>query len=274
MPLPAFLFTMTWVDWLISLVDIALVAYLFYRFFLLIRGTRAVPILSGILVLVVFTSVSGWLRLDTIHWLLRQAQLALIVVLPIVFQPELRRALEQLGRGRFFARPLFALPQQDVARMIEEVVRAVEQLSRNKVGAIIVIERETGLNEIIETGIIIDGIVSAPFLVNVFIPNTPLHDGAVIIRGNRVMAAGAFLPLTEEAGPGPELGSRHRAALGISEHSDAVAVVVSEETGRVSLAHGGKLIRNLDDATLKELLTSLLAADEAPALLPWMRGSS
>lgn len=274
MPLPAFLFNMTWVDWLISLIDIALVAYLFYRFFLLIRGTRAVPILSGILVLVVFTTISGWLRLDTIHWLLRQAQLALIVALPIVFQPELRRALEQLGRGRFFARPLFALPEQDVARMIDEVVKAVEQLSRNNVGAIIVIERETGLNEIIETGIVIDGIVSAPFLVNLFIPNTPLHDGAVIIRGNRVMAAGTFLPLTEEAGPGIELGSRHRAALGISEHSDAVAVVVSEETGRVSLAHSGKLIRNLDESTLKELLQSLLATEENQGSSWWSRGSA
>lgn len=274
MPLPAFLFSMTWVDWLLSLIDIALVAYLFYRFFLLIRGTRAVPILSGILVLVVFTTISGWLRLDTIHWLLRQAQLALIVALPIVFQPELRRALEQLGRGRFFARPLFALPEQDVERMIDEVVKAVEQLSRNNVGAIIVIERETGLNEIIETGIVIDGIVSAPFLVNLFIPNTPLHDGAVIIRGNRIMAAGAFLPLTEDAGPGVELGSRHRAALGISEHSDAVAVVVSEETGRVSLAHSGKLIRNLDESTLKELLQSLLATEENQGLWWWPRGSA
>ena len=142
--------------------------------------------------------------------------------------------------------------------VVHEILRAVEQLGKNKVGALIVLERDTGLNDYVETGIRIEGMVSAEFLINIFIPNTPLHDGAVIVRGNRVLAAGCFLPLTEAQGLSTELGSRHRSALGITEHSDAIVVVVSEETGTVSLANAGKLIRHLDTKTLEEMLTALL----------------
>lgn len=246
-----------------AVVDIALVSYLIYRFVLLIRDTRAVPILSGILLLVLATAVSQWLQLKTLHWLLSSAQLALIVGLPIVFQPELRRALEQLGRGRLL--PALAPPDPDGERVIDAVTGAARVLSRNRVGALIVIERVTRLGDIAGTGIPIDALVSSELLVNLFIPRTPLHDGAAIIRGNRIVAAGCFLPLTENPDLEPQLGSRHRAAIGMSEHSDAVVLVVSEETGSVSLAQGGKLQRNLDGDTVREMLRALLGVGSRPS---------
>lgn len=248
--------------------DIALVSYLVYRFILLIRDTRALPILSGILLLVVATAVSAWLRLEAVHWLLQSAQLALLVGLPIVFQPELRRALEQVGRGRLLSLG-GAAGEREVDRVIDAVVSAARVLSRNRVGAIIVIEGSTRLGDIAETGIPIDGLVSAELLVNLFIPRTPLHDGAAIVRGNRVLAAGCFLPLTDNPDVDVELGSRHRAAIGISEHSDAVAVVVSEETGSVGLASGGRLIRQLDEEKLRSMLQTLLGPEQTgPRLWP------
>lgn len=249
-----------------AIVDIGIVAFVFYKLFTLIRGTRAVQLIKGILVLLVATKVAQWLQLYTIHWLLRNIQVALVVALPIVFQPELRRALEQLGRGRLFARPYAVLGAEGLRRLVDEVARAVEILSRNKIGALIVLERETGLKDIAETGTAVDGLVSAEMLVNIFIPNTPLHDGAVVIRGDRVLAAGCFLPLSDAANLARELGTRHRAAVGVTEHSDAVAVVVSEETGAVSLASAGKLIRNVDDKTLREMVTSLLEPTRVPGL--------
>lgn len=247
---------------IVSLVDVTIVAYLFYRLFLLIRGTRAVQLIQGIVVLLVAWAVSGWFDLETTNWILGQVTAALVIALPIVFQPELRRALEQMGRGRFFARHVFQYDEFDREKVIDEIVRAVTTLSRKKVGAILVLERETGLEDIVETGIKIDGVVSSEFLVNIFIPNTPLHDGAVIVRGQRVLAAACFLPLAEAQDLGPEYGSRHRAGIGITEHSDAVSVVVSEETGVVSLANAGKLIRHLDEKTLKEMLLSLYHPQE------------
>ncbi|MBX6350047.1 MAG: TIGR00159 family protein [Clostridia bacterium] len=245
-----------------AIVDIGIIAYLVYRVLILVRGTRATQLIRGLVVIVVAYWVSGFLGLDALHWLLDKVWVGLFVAVPIVFQPELRRALEQVGRGSFF-RPLTALGSEDVAHLIDEVVRATETLSRNKTGALMVVERETGLGDIIETGIKIDGLVTAEFLVNLFIPNTPLHDGAVIIRGNRVMAAATFLPLAESHVVPTELGSRHRAAVGISEHSDAVAIVVSEETGHVAVAHSGKLIRGLDSQDLRELLERLLPREPA-----------
>ena len=254
----SFLRSLSPIDILAAVVDIGVVAYVLYRLFLLIQGTRAIQLLKGVIVLVAATFISQWLGLKTVYWLLGKVTLGLAVALPIVFQPELRRALEQLGRGRLFRPELDTASEEDQALVVRELLRAVEQLSKNKVGALVVLERETGLNDYVETGIRIDGVVSAEFLVNIFIPNTPLHDGAVILRGNRVLAAGCFLPLTEAQGLSTELGSRHRSALGITEHSDAAAVVVSEETGTVSLANAGKLIRHLDTKTLEEMLTALL----------------
>ncbi|MHB8945806.1 MAG: diadenylate cyclase CdaA [Bacillota bacterium] len=249
---------LTPLDLVTSIIDIALVAYVLYRLFMIIRGTRAVQLIKGVVALVIATTVSGWLHLYTVNWLMRQAQVALLVALPVVFQPELRRALEHIGRGRIFARSFMLLGEDELKKVIEQVTRAAELLAKSKTGALIVIEREVGLKDIAETGTTIDGVISAEFLVNIFVPKTPLHDGAVILRGDRIVAAGCFLPMTDRQDLERELGARHRSALGITEHSDALAVVVSEETGSISLANGGKLIRHLDLKTLAELLQANL----------------
>ncbi|MEW6696277.1 MAG: diadenylate cyclase CdaA [Bacillota bacterium] len=241
-----------------SILDILLVTFVFYRFMRIIQGTRAVQLIKGLVVLLVATTASSWLHLYTINWLLQQVMTALVVALPIVFQPELRRALETLGRGKFFARTINTLKEADRGRMINEVVRAVQVLTKNKMGALIIIERVTGLEEYIDSGVKIDGIVTAEFLVNVFIPNTPLHDGAVIIRGDRVTAAACFLPLSENPYISKELGTRHRAGIGVTEVSDALAVIVSEETGIISLAMDGAIDRKLDESTLKQKITDAL----------------
>lgn len=267
MPFLQLLRTMTWLEWLTAVVDIALVSYIFYRVFMLIRGTRAVQLIKGIIVLVVALFVSQGLQLRELSWLLQRVMEALVVAIPVVFQPELRRALEQLGRGRLFTPTSEALDEEARNRLLSDIVRACERLAKNKTGALLVLERETGLSDYIETGIKIEGVVSSEFLANIFIPNTPLHDGAVILRGNRVMAAACFLPLAETVDVTSQLGSRHRAALGITEHSDAVALVVSEETGRVSLAHSGKLIRGLDSQTLREMLNDLMQPKTGAASL-------
>lgn len=245
--------------------DIIIVALVLYKLMMVIRGTRAVQLIKGIVVLIVATTVSSWLQLDTINWLLRQTMTALVVALPIVFQPELRRALEKLGRGRFFDRSLLSLKEEDKSRMINEVVRAVQVLSKNNLGALIVIERVTGLKEYIDTGTRIDGLVSSEFLTNLFVPKTPLHDGACIIQGDRVAAAGCFLPLSD-AEQVQELGSRHRAGVGITEYSDALTIIVSEETGTISLAQEGKLHKLLDENVLKQRLTAALPLQATTSL--------
>lgn len=252
---------MSWWDTLLAVVDVTLVAYILYRLFLLIRGTRAVQLINGIFILLAAYAASKWLELNTLNWILDRVIVAASVALPIVFQPELRKALEHLGRGRFILTKGMMEPgEPDVARVIDQVVRAAEILSRNKTGALVVLERETKLGEIIDGGIKVDGLVSWEMLTNIFIPNTPLHDGAVVIRDNRVAAAACWLPLAQEVVLATHLGSRHRAGVGITEQSDAVAVIVSEETGIISIAQGGKLVRELDEKTLREMLASLLPA--------------
>lgn len=243
-----------------TVVDLLIVAFVVYRIFLLIRGTRAVQLIKGLIVLVVAMIVSDWLHLDTVNWLLRQAVTALVVALPVVFQPELRRALEKLGGGKFLARNVFMLAEEEKNTMVREVVRSVQMLSKNSIGALIILERGTGLEEYIDTGTKIDGEISAELLVNIFIPKTPLHDGAVVVRGDRILAAACVLPLDESSRVNKALGTRHRAGLGISEQSDAMAVIISEETGIISLAMEGELIRYLDDTTLAEHLNKALGA--------------
>jgi len=247
-------------DFLKVLVDIALVSYMLYKLFSLIRGTRAVPLINGIFFLGIGYLVSARLGLYTIQFILEKVFIAASVAIPIIFQPELRRALEHLGRGRLLPtnRTTEEMREDDVNQLIDQVVRAAEILGRTKTGALMVIERETGLGEYIDSGIKIDGRVSWEMLTNIFIPNTPLHDGAVILRGNRVAAAACWLPLAEASLLAHELGTRHRAGVGITELSDAVTVIVSEETGTISLAQSGKLARNLDDKTLREVLTTIL----------------
>lgn len=244
-------------DWIRTVLDISIVAFLFYKLLWLIRGTRAVPLINGLLILFAGNMIARWLGLYTIQFILDNLFIAASVALPIIFQPELRRALEHLGRGRFLRTWKVELKEEELLQVVDQVVRAAEILGRNKTGALMVMERETGLGEYIDTGIKVDAVVSWELLTNIFIPNTPLHDGAVVIRGNRVAAAACWLPLAEDAELSHELGSRHRAGVGITEQSDAVTVIVSEETGAISLAQGGKLLRDLDPKTLREMLTTL-----------------
>lgn len=260
----------TWQDILLAIVDIAVVAYFFYKVFTLIRGTRAIQLLKGVAFLLVLVSLTEWARLYTVNWLLVQLRTMLLVALPVVFQPELRRGLEQIGRGSLFARSMFRPQGEATEKIVEELVTACFDMSSERTGALIVIERETGLEEYMEDAVRIDGLVSSELLENIFVPGSPLHDGAVIIRGDRVVVAASFLPSTQDPVT-VELGSRHRAAIGITQVSDALAVVVSEETGTVSLAAGGRLIRGLDAKTLKDKLTETL--DPQPASQIFNRGS-
>jgi len=242
-----------------SVIDILIVAFLMYRLMLLIKGTRAVQLIKGLAVLLVITAFASLFNLYTINWLLGKSMTALVVALPVVFQPELRRALEKLGRGRFLNHPTLAPSGEiDQVKVVNEIIRAVTLLSKNKIGGLIVLERETGLEDHIDTGVKVDGLVTAEFLVNIFVPKTPLHDGAVIIRGDRVAAAACFLPLSESPHLPSDLGTRHRAGIGITEHSDAVAVIISEETGYISLAVEGVINRSLDEVELSKRLTDLL----------------
>lgn len=179
------------------------------------------------------------------------------LALLIVFQPELRRALEYIGRSRFFTKSLIELRGESHEKVVEEIVEAAASLSRQKIGALIVLERQTGLNEVVETGTKLDALVSSDVLINIFIPNTPLHDGAVIIKDDRIKAAACFLPLTDNMNISKELGTRHRAALGISERSDSLSIVVSEETGAISLAENGTISRYLDTKTLRQILLDM-----------------
>jgi len=240
-----------------DIVDIAVVAYIFYRLILLIRGTRAEQLVKGLIVLLIALVISVQLGLKTINWLLQGLMTMGLVAIPIIFQPELRRALEHLGRGHIFQRTFYEYDDEDFRDVLNELLKAIPVLVKKRVGALIILERETGLKDIIETGIRIEGRVTAELLVNIFMPRSPLHDGAAIIRGNILAAAGCFLPLTENPNLSKELATRHRAALGITEISDAVAIIVSEETGVISLAHNGKLTRYLDEKTLRSTLRNL-----------------
>lgn len=252
-----------------DMVDMAIVAFVFYKLFMLIRETRAEQLIKGILVLLIATPLSGALQLHVINWILRNTMTVGMIALLIVFQPELRRALEYIGRTKFLTKSIADVEQEEIERLVEEVGEATASLSRQKIGALIVMEKETGLNEVIETGTLITGLVSRALLINIFIPNTPLHDGAVVIRKSRIMAAGCFLPLTDHVDLNRELGTRHRAAMGITEKSDALVVVVSEETGAISMAENGKLVRYLDVETLKKRIDNSFEKTEAQQWQFW-----
>jgi len=243
---------------LISILDILIVSFVIYKLMMIIKGTRAVQLIKGLFILLLASLVSETFGFTTVAWILEQLSKVLVVALPIVFQPELRRALERLGRGKFFARPMSMLNEETLAKVVDQLVRSVKILSKDNIGALIMLERETGVNDYIETGTKIDGIVSTEFIVNIFIPRSPLHDGAVIIRGDRVVAAGCFLPLSENPNLSKELGTRHRAALGLTEQSDVIGIIVSEETGTISVAEEGRLTRYLDENTLKDILKKRL----------------
>lgn len=233
-------------------VDIGIIAYIIYKLMILIKETRAEQLIKGLGMLIVVTKLSEIMGLHTVYWLLKNAMTVGVIAILIIFQPELRRALEHIGRGRLFAR--IEVLEEEFEKMVDEIIQAVAVLAKKRIGAIIVLEQETGLNEYIHTGTKLDSIISGGLLINIFIPNTPLHDGAVIIRKDKIAAAGCFLPLTENQNLSKELGTRHRAALGITETSDSLCVIVSEETGVISFAYEGKITRYLDTKSLKEIL--------------------
>jgi diadenylate cyclase len=251
----------TWMD----VADILLVAFIIYELLQFIRGTHAVQMALGGLVLVVLYWTSIWANLETMNWLLRTFLPYLVFGIIVVFQAEIRKVLAHLGKTPLFG----AFTKERTEEVIDEVVLAATTLSSQRTGAIMVLEREMGLRSFIETGIALDALVTYDLLVSVFNPRTPLHDGAVIIQGNRVAAAACFLPLTVNPQLSRALGSRHRAAIGVTEDTDAIAVVVSEETGTISLVSGGVIRRELDGRALKSTLLGALevrqAVPESPA---------
>ncbi|PQP86780.1 diadenylate cyclase CdaA [Paenibacillus sp. AR247] len=263
---------LTWKESIKDIIDIAIVTYIIYQVILLVRGTRAVQLLKGILFLVIIWALSTWFDLYTLKWLMNQIFNFGILAIFIIFQPELRRALEQLGRGKLFGRS--SAEDEQLNKLISEVIKAVNYLARRKIGALIVFERETGLNEYTESGIPMQSMVSSQLLINIFIPNTPLHDGAVIIQNQQIAAAACYLPLSENPFISKELGTRHRAAIGISEVGDAVSIVVSEETGQISLAINGQVVRDIKEESLisklyEELRPNSSAKEKRPVF--WKR---
>ncbi len=242
----------------LSLVDIALVSLVLYRLFGLIKGTRAGQMLVGLLLLVTLAMAAPWLQMNALAWLLEQVRSILLILLVILFQPELRRLLLALGQSQF----LRWFYKVEPSRVIDEVVSGVFQVSEQGYGALIVLARQSPLESVVETGVVIDSEVSDDLLTTIFNPRTPLHDQAVVIQGERLIAARCTLPLAEEV-EDQRLGTRHRAALGLAQESDAVTIVVSEETRMISLAIGGVLLRGLSRAELKQRLVELLAPQQA-----------
>ncbi len=228
----------------INIMDVLLVWFVFYQLIKIIKGTKAVQLLKGIFVIIIVRVLTDIFGLDTLRFLLDQVLPFGVLVIVIIFQPELRRALEQLGRGRLFARTNIQ-EEEERNRLMEAITKSVSYMAKRRIGALISIERETGLSEYIETGIPLNSDMTPELLINIFIPNTPLHDGAVIIQKNRIAAAACYLPLSESSFISKELGTRHRAAIGLSEVTDAITVIVSEETGAVSITAAGDLDRNM-----------------------------
>ena len=246
---------------LVDILDIAIVAYAFYKFLMLVRETRAEQLIKGIIVLLIASKISEWSKLYMIHYILKNTLTLGVVALLIVFQPELRRALEYIGRSKLFSKNLGESIDKEAEGILNELSIAIAEMSRKKIGALIVMERQTGINEIIETGLKIDSRIISELILNIFTPKTPLHDGAIVIRSDRIVSAGCLLPLTSDFTLNKELGTRHRAALGMMENSDAIVVVVSEETGIISVAIDGKLKRYLDIDSMRKILKDALIVD-------------
>lgn len=250
------------IDYLVSLrwqdvLDILLVAFIIYEIILFIRGTRAVQMVAGLGILIVIYFIAREMGLQTLHWLLGTFLSSIFLVVVIVFQDDIRRALMQVGRTPFLRVDTATL------QVLEEVVRSAVSLSNKGIGGLIALEREAGLKDYLESGILIDARVSREILLSIFYPTSPIHDGAVIIRNGRLSHAGCFLPLSTNPFLSKKLGTRHRAAIGLTEHTDAVAVVISEETGTISVAIDGKITRDLDAATLRNLLQNIWQEEKA-----------
>jgi diadenylate cyclase len=238
----------------IDILDIIIVAFLFYRLFLLVRGTRATQMFIGLFLLIILSFVVQWLNLNALNWILSSLKTVWVIAFVILFQPELRKALTQLGQNRILG---FFIKVEE-SSTVSEIVKACHKLTQTGIGAIIVIEQDVGLRNYIETGTPLDAKVTSELLVSIFTPPGPLHDGAVIIEKNRIVAAGCILPLSQNPRLARSLGTRHRAGLGLSEETDSIVIIVSEETSAISLAVGGKLKRRLDINTLRNDLVGLI----------------
>ncbi len=264
-----------YIEWYRDFPDIIIVTIVIYQLLKLTSQTRASQVLKGFGMIIVVALISTWLRLTAVSWLFNYILNAGAIALVIIFQPELRRALEKIGRGRILNRNAFAPIESGVTETVNELVRAVQRMSGHHVGALIVIQNVESLGDIIESGTTIYARVSSPLIENIFTPNTPLHDGAIIIKDNVLLAAGCFLPMTANPYLAQEVGTRHRAALGLSENTDAFVIVVSEETGVVSVAQSGKLTRYIDGNSLRAMLEDIYQKDQKNKginisnLIPW-----
>lgn len=249
-----------------AIVDIGVVSYVIYKLIFLVKETRALQLIKGIAFVLAAYYVSGLLGLRTFAFILQNTIQIVGLALVVLFQPELRRALEQIGRSRF--RNFFNFEEGNneiqTTAVIEEIIRAATEFAATRTGSLIVIERDTKIGEIINTGTRLDSSINSEILMNIFTPNTPLHDGAVVIRDNRIAAAACFLPLTDNPNLSKELGTRHRAALGITEVSDSIVIVVSEETGQIAVAFNGGLTRNLTPDMLRKALNKSLLEKKNP----------
>lgn len=244
----------------LNILDILLVWFVIYKILTLIKGTKAVQLLKGIFVIIIIRIITEYLGLTTLGWMTNQVIDYGFLAIIIIFQPELRRALEQLGRGKLFARSGMQ-EDEERDRLISAMIKSISYMAKRRIGALISIEKDTGLNDYIETGIQMNSDISSELMINVFIPNTPLHDGAVIIQKNRIAAAACYLPLSESPFISKELGTRHRAAIGISEVTDAVTIIVSEETGGISLTVNGEIHRDLSMEEFEQRLRNAWFGD-------------
>ena len=239
-----------------DILDILLVALILYSVLLIIKGTRALKILIWLIILLITFLLSGYIGLYTMDWLIQSLWAQIVLALVILFQPEIRRTLAKMGEARF----LPSLTSAEELRSLEEIVRAAVALANRKIGALFVIEREKILEDFIEVGTPLDAKVSHELLLSIFHPTSPIHDGAVVIRSNRIIAAGCFLPLSLSAAISKTYGTRHRAGIGLSEETDAIVIIISEETGAISTAVSGKLEKNVDMGSLRDFLTETFAS--------------
>ena len=246
---------------LVDVIDILIVAFLIYRLVLLTRQTRAMQVLKGLAIIIVASYLSELIGLTALGWILRSILNNGVIALLILFQPEFKRALEQIGRTTVRGR---SIKKDEGERIINEITQCLLRLSKRRVGALVVFEQRTGLQDIIETGTTLDSAISGPLLENIFEPNTPLHDGAAIVRGSRIAAAACILTLSESNSISHDLGTRHRAGIGCSESTDAIVLIVSEETGIISVARGGRLTRHLDGDALRRILGEMYQEEHSP----------
>jgi len=244
--------------WILDILDIALMSIILYRLLLIVKGTKAAQMMIGLAILLLASLASRYLELFTIDWLVQSFWAQIVIAMIVLFQPEIRRALAHIGEAQFLN---FASAEE--LKSLEEIVRAAVSLANRKIGALIVIERDTSLKDFVEIGTSLDARVSKELLLSIFHPTSPIHDGAVIIKGNRVAAAGCFLPITLSSELSKSLGTRHRAGIGLTEETDALAIIVSEETGLISVGLGGKIEGKMDMGTLRDMLTDIFTVKKS-----------